>query len=64
MLRCSRGEASTVAPLGMGSRSDSWPMSCMRAAYSSSSSSDSDIPSSRPIPWASRLTRWECPVST
>ena len=36
MRRWSSGEASTVAPPGMGSASDSWPMSCMSAAYSSS----------------------------
>ena len=50
MRRCSAGAATTVAPPGMGSASESWPMSCISAAYSRSSSSASLMPSSRRRP--------------
>ena len=36
-----RGDTIVVAPPGIGSESESWPMSCMRAAYSRSSRSRS-----------------------
>ena len=39
-------------------------MSCISAAYSSSSSAASGMPSSRPMATASLLTRAECPAST
>ncbi len=47
--RRSTGATTSVDPPGIGSMSESWPMSCRSAAYSSSSRSFSVRPSSRPI---------------
>ncbi len=59
--RCSAGGSPAVAPSGTGSTRLSCPMSCISAAYSSTVSSGSVSPRSRPTAWLSAATRRECP---